>query len=198
MPTRVFLAAACLIALFGAPQSVDAQWFLTPAVGVTGRASSGYFDPDDAVARRKIALAIALSKSWRRFGAEVEAAQVPDFFSGSDEDAIITSSRVRTLMGNVIVQLPRIGPVRPYALAGVGGAQVTIRDVADVFPVSEWQLMLDAGAGAMVPAGRRLSIGADARYFRSRGGDGAASSIGFGSTFVNFWRFSARVTIALD
>ena len=73
-----------------------------------------------------------------------------------------------------------------------------MRDVADVFPVAEWQLMFDAGVGGMVPAGQRISFGADARYFRSRRGDGAGSSIGFGATFVDFWRVSARMTIALN
>ena len=73
-----------------------------------------------------------------------------------------------------------------------------MQDVADVFPVAEWQVMFDAGAGMMVPAGGRISLGADARYFRSRRGDGADSPIGFGATFVNFWRVSARMTLALS
>ncbi len=198
MRAHVFIAAACLMTLLAATRPAEAQWLITPSVGVTARASSGFFDPDDAAARRKIVLAVALSRTWRRFGIEVEGAQIPDFLSGRGDNAIITASRVRTIMGNLVVNLPRTGPLRPYAVAGLGGAHVTMSDVADVFPVSEWLLMFDAGAGVMVPAGRRIAVGADARYFRSRPGDGTASSIGFGETFVNFWRVSARMTIALS
>jgi opacity protein-like surface antigen len=198
MARRLVFAGACLITLLAATRPVEAQWSLTPSVGVTARASTGYFDPDDAVARRKIVFGLALSRTWRRFGVELDVAQVPDFFSGRDDNAIITSSRVRTITGNLVVHLPRTGPLRPYAVAGLGGVHVTARDVAEVFPVSEWLLMFDAGAGVMVPAGRRMSFGADARYFRSRRGDGTASSIGFGETFADFWRLSARMTIALS
>ena len=198
MRTRIVIAAASLLTVLASERPAHAQWSLTPSVGVTARTSSGYFDPDDAVARRKIVLGLAVSRTWRRFGVEVEATQIPDFFNGRNDDALITNSRVRTLMGNLVVTLPRTGPVRPYAVVGAGGVHVRMRDLADVFPVNEWQLMFDAGAGAMVPAGRRLSFGADARYFRSRRGDGAGSSIGFGETFVNFWRVSARMSIALN
>lgn len=198
MRTRFFIAAVCVMSLLAATRPVGAQWSLTPSVGVTVHATSGYFDPDNAVARRKTVLGVALSRTWDRFGAEVEATQIPDFFSGREGNAIITSSRVRTIMGNVVLNLPQTGPVRPYAIAGLGGVQVTMRDVADVFPVDEWQLVYNAGAGGMVPVGRRLSFGADVRYFRSRLGDGTGSSIGFGATYVNFWRVSARMTISLS
>jgi len=138
---------------------------------------------------------MAVSKPWRRVVIETEIAHLPGFFSGSDADAIVTGSHVFTVTGNVMAGLPRVGPLRPYVVTGVGAVHVGMRDVLDLFPVSEWQLMFNAGVGVMVPAGSRISVGADARYFRSRRGDGAESSIGFGTTFVGFWRLSARVSI---
>jgi hypothetical protein len=53
------------------------------------------------------------------------------------------------------------------------------------------------GVAASAHSLGRLSLGADARYFRSRRRDGADSSIGFGETYVDFWRVSARLSLAL-
>jgi opacity protein-like surface antigen len=190
-------AAGSLLALLAAAAPVEAQWLVTPLVGVTARGHSGYFDPDAAAARRKLVIGTAVSKPWRSLRIEAEIAHMPGFFSGREPSAIITSSRVFTVTGNVIARVPRLGRFHPYAVAGLGAVHVRMRDVADVFPVSEWQLMFDAGAGVMMAVTKRIGIGADARYFRSRRGDGTQSSIGFGSTFVDFWRLSTRMSIAL-
>jgi opacity protein-like surface antigen len=163
--------------------------------GLAVRGRTGHFDPDDASGGSKAAIGLAVERTWQRFGVEAEVAGAPGFFSG-DADAIITHSRVMTLTGNLIANLPRVGPFRPYAVAGTGAVHVVMRDVANVFPTSEWQLMFDAGAGVMLPIRRRISVGVDARYFRSRRGEGAESTVGFSNTFLDFWRVSARTTIS--
>ena len=194
---KSFLAALCLLTLPVFVQPAQAQWFVTPSAGVALRGRTGYFDPDDAARRRKFVFGVAVARKWRRFGVEAEVARVGGFLTGRGDTALITSSRIHTVTGNLIVNLPRVGPVRPHALLGLGAVHVSARDVADLFPVSEWQLVFDVGAGVQVPASGRLSFGADARYFRSRRGAGSSSSIGFGDTFVDFVRLSATMTVAL-
>jgi hypothetical protein len=56
---------------------------------------------------------------------------------------------------------------------------------------------VNAGAGVLVRVNSHFSVRGDARYTFSRRGDGAASSIGFGTTYVDFWRLSAGITISL-
>jgi hypothetical protein len=72
-----------------------------------------------------------------------------------------------------------------------------MRDTADVFSVSEWQPVLNVGAGLLVPVTGRFSVRGDARYTLSRRADGADSSIGFGQTYVDLWRVTAGLAIAL-
>jgi opacity protein-like surface antigen len=187
---------AVVAALLAAPVPAAAQWQVTPAAGLTVGARTGHFDPDDVAEQSKMVIGLAIAKTWGRFGVEADAAAVPGFFSG-DGDAIITSSRVTTVTGNFVARLPGLGRLRPYAVAGVGAVHVRMRDVADVFPTSEWQMVFDAGAGVMVPAGRRISVGADARYFRSQRAEPGESAVGFGNTFVDFWRVTARVSITV-
>ena len=192
---KSFRAALCLLTLLAFAQPAEAQWSVAPTASVAIRGRTGYFDPDNAAERRRLVLGIAVSRMWHRFGVEAEIAHLGGFLTGRGEAAIITRSSVRTATGNLIVNLPRAGPLHPYAAVGLGAVHVSAHDVADLFPVSEWQLMFDVGAGVQVPAGRRFSFGADARYFRSRRGAGSSSSIGFGETFVDFVRLSARMTI---
>lgn len=192
-----FFAALCLLTLPAFVEPAEAQWSVTPSAGIALRGRTGYFDPDDAARRRKLVLGVAVSRKWRRFGVEAEVARVGGFLTGRGDAALITSSSLHTATGNLIVNLPGGGPFHPYALVGLGAVHVSARDVADLFPVSEWQLLFDVGAGVQVPASRRISFGADARYFRSRRGAGSSSSIGFGDTFVDFVRLSATMTVAI-
>ena len=192
-----FVAALGLLTCLASARPVQAQWLVTPSAGVAVRGRTGYFDPDNAAARRRLALALAVSKMGRRFGVEAEVAHIGDFLTGRGDAALVTQSSVRTVTGNLIVNLAQVGPFRTYAAVGAGGVRVSAHDVANLFPVAEWQLMFNVGAGIQVPASRRISFGADARYFRSRRGDGSSSSIGFGDTFVDFVRLSGRVTIAI-
>ena len=194
---KSIFAALCLVTLPAFVQPAEAQWSVTPSAGLALRGRTGYFDPDDAARRRKFVFGLAVARTWRRFGVEAEVARVGGFLTGRGDAALITSSSIHTATANLIVKLPRAGPFQPYAVAGLGAGRVSAQDVADLVPVSECQLLFDVGAGVQVPASRRISFGADARYFRSRRGAGSSSSIGFGDTFVDFVRLSATMTFAI-
>jgi hypothetical protein len=174
-----------------------ADWQLTPFIGATSGASTGYFDPDNAVSSTKLAIGGAVSRRWRRFSIEGEVANVPAFFTGEGEGTIVTSSNVLSLTGNLMAELPGIGRVRPYAVGGLGAMRVKIRDAADIFPVSGWHPAGNVGAGVLVRLAPRVGLRTDVRYIRSRRDDGAESSIGFGTTYLDFWRTSVGLAIAL-
>jgi opacity protein-like surface antigen len=190
------LTLGVMVATLATAQPARADWFLTPFAGVTASGRTGYFDPDAAVSRTKPVVGTALTRTWRRFAAEGELALVPNFFTAGD-GGLITSSSLLSLSGNAIVNLPSLAGVTPYAVAGAGVVRVQIRHTADVFSVSEWQPVLNVGAGLLVPVAGRFSLRGDARYTLSRRGEGADSSIGFGQTYVDLWRVTAGLAIAL-
>jgi opacity protein-like surface antigen len=173
-----------------------AGWVFTPFVGVTAGGETGFFDPDDAARRSKLAIGASATYAWGRFAAEAEVFSVPGFFTRGD-DGLIASSGVLGVSGNAIVTLPAFRRVHPYALAGLGAVRVRIKDVGDVFPVSEWQPALTAGAGALVPLSGRFSLRADARFTVSRTVKDVPVTTGFADTYVEFWRISAGLAIAL-
>ena len=190
---RVLLA---LLFVCGAANGAHANWLLTPFAGVTFGGDTGFFDPDDAASRSKLAIGASVTRMWGRFGAEAEVVSVPGFFTGGD-DGLITSSGVLGVTGNAIVNLPKFGRIRPYVLAGLGAVRVTIEDVGDVFPVSEWQPALTAGAGVLVPLSGRFSVRADGRFTGSRTAKSDADASVFGDTYVEYWRVTAGLAIAI-
>ena len=191
-----FIALCTAAALAGSARPANAGWLLTPFAGATIGASTGYFEPDNAVSGSKIAFGVALTKTGGRFSFEGDVARVPGFFTG-DSGGLITSSSVTTVTGNVLWNLPSLGKLQPYAAAGAGALRVDMQDEANVFPVGEWRLAFSLGAGVTAPISDRLSLRGDGRYTRTRYGDGAGSSIGFGETYVGFWRLTAGLAIRI-
>jgi len=191
-PIRVLCVVA---AVLGSTGPARAEWFITPFAGFTAGGRTGYFDPGDAVSQTKPAFGVAVTKAWRRFGIEGEVGAVPGFFTAGDT-GLITSSSLLCVSGNGIITLPSLGRLKPYAVGGIGAIRVRMQDAADVFSVSEWQPVLNVGGGLLVPVTARMSVRGDVRYRFSRRGDGAASTIGFGTTFVDFWHVSAGLAFA--
>jgi opacity protein-like surface antigen len=180
----------------GGQQPVFADWRLVPFVGVAAGARTGYFDPDDAAKETRLVVGAAVGKDWNRLAVDVESAYVPGVFTGNGEDRVITNSSALLLSGNLMTNLPRIGRVTPYVLAGIGALHVRIRDEAGVFPVSAWEPAVTAGGGMAIRIRSRFSLRADVRYTRSRRAPGAESSIGFGTTYLDFWRSSLGMALA--
>src|SRR5712671_5623583 len=98
----------------GPSAAARAEGFIGPLIGYDfgGDAScpkiSGCTD-------KKLNVGVALGSMHSFLGFEEELAYAKDFFG----DAPNLSSSVLTLMSNVMVA-PKIGPVRPYALVGMG------------------------------------------------------------------------------
>lgn len=189
------LALCVIAAVLGTARPTRADWLLTPFAGLTAGGRTGYFDPDDAASRSKPAFGVAVTRVWGRFGVEGELAGVPGLFTAS-EPGLITSSSLLSVSGNAMAKLPSLGSIEPYAVAGVGAIRIRMQDTADVFSVLEWQPVLNVGAGLLVPVTGRFSVRGDARYTFSRRGNGADSSIGFGETYVDFWRLTAGLALA--
>jgi len=105
----------------------------------------------------------ALGVMGSLLGFEEEIAYAPDFFGNAPG----LSSSVLTLMSNAMV-VPKIGPVRPYVLAGIGLIKTHVQFTpSSVLTTNDTDLGWDIGGGAMVEVAPHVAVRGDLRYFHA-------------------------------
>jgi opacity protein-like surface antigen len=185
------------LALVAAPSRASADWTLTPFVGwnfgssadVTGTGGPGFKDKFE----KKIDYGVSLAGMGAGpVGFEVDFGYSPNFFETSTTASgfqFTNKSNVTTLTGNLVVG-GHSGPVRPYAVAGVGLIRTRVQDVGEVFDVnSKNDFGLDVGAGVMGFFSNNVGLRGDVRYFRGfRGTEDNAT--GLTVSDFKFWRGS--------
>jgi opacity protein-like surface antigen len=124
------------------------------------------------------------------FGLEEEMAYAPDIFG----DTPGISSSVFTLMINGLL-IPKAGPLRPYALAGMGLIRTHVElTTAGTFATPDSNFGWDAGGGLIGFVSRRLGARGDLRYFRSAQ-DTAVVGFTLPDSKLDFWRASAGIVL---
>ena len=178
--------------LLGAP-SARADYFVSPFVG-------GNFGGDTNSNSRKAPFGVSFGyMGGGIIGAEAQLMYTPSFFGDKN---LIGSNNVFSLMGNVIVGAP-LGSwdrqIRPYVSGGVGLLRSRIGgDANDVFNITQNDLGLDIGAGAMGYFSSHVGLRGDVRYFRSLTGtrnlftNGNLAAVDLGN--FDFWQATAGVT----
>jgi opacity protein-like surface antigen len=79
----------------------------------------------------------------------------------------LLSSDVVTLMSNLLIA-PKIGPVRPYGVAGIGLIRTTSSStLANIVVSDSNNVGYDLGGGLMIFFGRHVGVRADIRGYRS-------------------------------
>jgi len=189
---RVFLL---LLMLACVSHGAFAQnWFVSPMVGSTFHAKTGFVDLENAVEKKKLSIGLGAGRFiGSRFGVEGEVAWLPEFFNG--DGGLVNSSRVVTTSGNVLVQVP-IGKLRPYGTIGAGGVFIRTEDVADVFTSSSVLKALNGGGGVMAPV-KNWTFRADVRYFASEHADSQPRIPVIEDRSLRFWRVSVGVIFQL-
>jgi len=153
------LVAACLLVPAATTQ---AQGFISPLVGYNFGGDSGCPNVTNCSDKR-LNVGVGLGVMGDLFGFEEEFAYANNFFG----EAPAYSSSVLTLMTNVMV-VPKLSPVRPYALVGVGLIKTHVDPTAASLLSSDnnnfgW----DLGGGVMVLFGEHVGVRGDIRYFHS-------------------------------
>ncbi len=143
-------------------RNAHAQGFISPFIGYNFGGDSGCLEITECE-DRKVNWGVSFGAMGPVLGFETEFSYTDDFF-GKVEGL---SSSLLTLMGNVMI-VPKIGPIRPYALAGVG----LIKTRADFSPLglletSNNDFGWDVGGGVMGFFGENFGIRGDVRYFHS-------------------------------
>ena len=161
---RFCLAHVVLSAALVAAAAADAraQGFISPLIGFDFGGDASCPQISNCQDKRSN-YGVALGRMGPIFGFEEEFAYAKDFFGA----APALSSSVFTAMSNVMV-VPRIGPVRPYLLGGIG----LIKSHADFTTVSllssdNTSVGWDVGGGVMALATPHVGVRGDIRYFHA-------------------------------
>ena len=146
-----------------APASASAQGFISPFIGFNFGGDSGCITATNCEDRDSN-FGVSGGKLWALGGLEVDFGYARNFFGESETEDSETS--VLTFMTNVVIG-PKIGPVRPYILGGVGliksHVELTLGSVLDSSNNFGW----DMGGGLMIMFGRHIGVRGDMRVFRT-------------------------------
>ena len=162
---RAFLARIGLALLFviAGASELRAQSYISPLVGYD-------FGGDSVCMRltgcekKQLNLGVALGRLGSVFGYETDFGYTKDFYGTAPG---VTSSLL-TIMGNVMF-VPAVGPVRPYALVGLGliRSQVNVSSGTFIGENGNNDIGWDVGGGLFVSFGEHIGLRGDIRYFHS-------------------------------
>jgi hypothetical protein len=192
---RRLACGACLLACSAAPAGAD--WFVVPFTGATFGSETNYIDLDSATERTNVVYGVSggfIGKGL--LGVEVDVGLAPGFFERAGPE-LVTSSRVTTVMGSVIVTTPLSFSgegLRPYVAGGLGWMHAASDDFSDVFTFRRDLLGLSVAGGATGYFTDRVGVRFDLRYMRNVT-EAEPGSVGFGPTRLRLWR--ATVGLAL-
>jgi hypothetical protein len=117
-----------------------AQGFISPLVGYDFGGDAGCPNLKNCQ-DKKINASVSFGAMGNVLGVEEEIAYAPNFFGSAPG----LSSSVLTLMSNVML-VPKMGPVRPYVLAGIGLIKTHVElTTASVFTTDNNNLEWDVG-----------------------------------------------------
>jgi opacity protein-like surface antigen len=139
---------------------------------------------------KKVNASVSAAAVSDRFGLEEEMAYLPDVFG----QAPGMSSSAFTLMINGLL-IPRVGRLRPYALAGMGLIRTHVHlTTTEALGRTDSDFGWDAGGGLIGFASERLGVRGDLRYFRSAQ-DTAVLGLMLPDSKLDFWRASAGIVL---
>jgi opacity protein-like surface antigen len=156
----IALLSFALIA--GSSRPALAQGFIAPLIGFDfgGDATCPTIT---GCTNKKLNAGVALGSMGKVLGFEEEFAYAKNFFG----EAPGLSSSVLTLMSNVML-IPRIGPVRPYALGGIGLLKTHVEFTpSSLITTDNNGLAWDLGGGVMALVSKHVGVRGDLRYFHA-------------------------------
>ena len=190
---RVVMLAAVMSVT--AVRAANAEWFVAPFLGVKFGGSTTFPDPDAGASNTKLVYgATAGVLSDGIFGIEADFGYAPRFFEQSGS-GLIARSQVLTLMGNVIVAVPRsmVGlSLRPFVSGGAGWMRVGIDDVIGAFTSDHNLAAINVGGGAVGALTYRTSLRFELRYFKSLSSEDPENAFG---RQLSFWRSGVGVSL---
>lgn len=180
------------------PAAADADWLLTPFIGLKFAGETNLVDLEKGAGETKLTLGGSVGLLGDGLvGAEIDLGYSPRFFERSNRAGLVRRSSVATLMGNIIVAVPRNvtrESLRPYLVGGLGLIHAETEDVLDALRIDSNLLGLTVGGGVIGFLTDRTSLRLDIRHFKNLSRQ-REPIVGFGTTRLSFWRASAGVML---
>lgn len=180
-----------------APRPAAADWLFTPFIGsgFGGSANVGGLPSSKNDFEHQMNWGASLS-GGRVLGFEADFSYSPNFFkTSSDVNGLnfLGDGNVTTLTGNLRLAVPA-GPIRPYAVGGVGLIRSKVDDPGQFFSrPSTSDFGMDFGGGVDAFFSHGVGIRGDLRYFRSFQ-DNSSNALDLSLGSFRFWRGSVGVT----
>ena len=193
------LCCACVLAM---PAAAAAEWHITPMVGLTFAGKTTLVDLEVGTGEVHPNIGIAGSfLSSGLFGVEAIATATPKFFQKDDAPVpFVESSRLTSLMGNIVVTVPQKWTeyfLRPFVSGGFGLLRTSKQDrpeFAQVLSTTTNLFGYNIGGGAIGFLSQRTGIRFDLRYYSTvRGTDVGAEA--FGDAHLRYLTASVGVVI---
>jgi hypothetical protein len=194
------LRATIFAALLLAPAPALADVHFVPFGGRLFGAHTTLIDPLLATERPKWVFGGTVTVIGEGlFGLEGDFQYVGGFWESPDtERPLVTGSKVITLMGNVVIAIPRRitrESLRPYFSGGAGTMIAQIDTLGDALNVDAKMFGINLGGGATGFITPFTGVRWDVRYFRAVGGQGQDPGISIGTARLSFWRFTMGLVL---
>ena len=175
-----------------------AQWFVAPWIGLKFGGSTNLPDLEQSAAEAKLLLGGSGGVLGSGiFGIEGDYGYGPRFFERTNDQ--VGRSSITTLMGNVIIALPRRitrDSLRPYLVGGVGLLHLSIEEGIGVFDLNRNLLGFSVGGGAFGPVTNRVSIRFDLRRLSNLTAPSEpALTVDEEPAYLTFWRATVGVVV---
>lgn len=160
--THRMIVGLLAIGLAATATEARAQGYISPMVGYDFGGDSGCPNVNSCT-DKKVNWSVAAGVLGKIVGIEGEFAYAPDFFGSASG----FSSNVVTMMGNIMLA-PKVGPVHPYVLAGVGLIKSHVDlTTTSLFTTDNSDFGWDVGGGVIGFVSGHFGLRADLRYFHS-------------------------------
>jgi hypothetical protein len=200
---RSLRLAVLVLGLVLAPAAARAEWQVKPFGGVTfGGSTTLLIDFDKQAGKPKLNLGVSGLWLGEVLGVEGDVATTAGFFSGDpgSRQTLVLRSHVATLMGNVVVAMPRrisqYG-LRPYAVAGLGGMHISIDDNFQALPFTNWLSAWDVGGGATGFLNQFVGLNWDVRLVRTLRPEKEVTGTSLGPEKLSLWRATMGISVRL-
>jgi opacity protein-like surface antigen len=150
-----------IVVCVGRPRDAGAQGFISPFIGYNFSGDAGCQQITNCN-DKKTDWGVSFGALGSVVGFEAELGYTKDFFGESSTQ----TSNVLTMMGNFMLA-PKIGPVQPYGVVGLGLIRTSIEASLTSTSSDNNQLGWDAGGGLIVFFSQHVGVRGDVRYFRS-------------------------------
>jgi opacity protein-like surface antigen len=184
---RTITAAAILLTLM-VPALARAEGFISPLIGFNFGGDANCPNVTGCEDKR-LNFGVGLGAMNAVLGFEEEFAYARDFFGTAPG----LKSSVLTLMSNVMVA-PKVGPVRPYFLAGLGLIKTRVDfTTTTLLSTDNNNFGWDIGGGVMITVVPHVAIRGDIRYFHSFQDMGVVGFTLGGGSKLDFGRAAAAL-----